>query len=425
MQRATSKSNTLEITSKIPSTTAISVLALGSALPVIARGNATVLDIVSILMAPITLPIAFKNTFLKRVIISALLMNLVQSISDLAHRTQLISMPGLLGLQISLLVSIMYWFYDSKKIPWRIIVVSVSIGMIALQFLGHWVNSSNIWKYNLNFAICTAAFSLALSKNSLSGIQLCFGFLAIVLSLIFDFRAALFASALYLITSLYLILTQKKGAIPRKSINNQKPLVLVILAIGILVIIFSYPKLAADGVLGTRASEQQIALNSEGLGSYYLLNARPELPYILILSSRSPWLGYGSYGTPTGTDVYSSLEKLNRVLPLSDVNLRNWLLASNPKTSGYNVHTRLGATAFSGGLFTLIFWLYYLGTTFRIALQSLILKRKETALLTFLLFWAFWDTLFSPLTVTARFEIAISLFVNAVVQKKITQSCDD
>jgi len=391
-------------------------LIITSAVSIYANGRITILDSFFLLLAFLSIPLSLKNPFLRPILVAAIFISLVQNLSDLVNGTKFFSITGFFGYQIVILTAGLYWLYKEKRVGLGTIVISTCLGISILQFNYGILNYSNLWKYNFSFAITMSCFVLA---NIFSKSLVLHFFLGIFMSFINyvnDFRAGLFASLVYAFLSIRLKYRFKSD---QNSKSTKKYLLKLVSQSLLLVVLFFaiYPVLATNGYLGDRAQRQQISFESANVGNRFIFAIRPELPYIFFLSLQAPVLGFGSYGSPSGTQIDKALENLSGLVPVSEINFRKWLLASDLKTNGYNLHSRLGSTLIAGGWLTMFFWFRFFAQYSRVWFHSWWNSLMKSNLLGYALVFVFWDSLFSPPTHTSRFEIALLLLIGAIASE--------
>jgi len=375
---------------------------------------ASLLDIFFTLILFSSLPLALKNPVLRIFVFACFAWLAIQFVSDFVNQTLQLSIASLLGLQVLAYAAGMNWLYVKRGIEPLKIILAIGLGFLIQTFQSGTINYTNPWKYGFNF---TASILFIFLVKLIFKSSYVDSFALIILmgvNIFFDMRHGF---GLALLTLLILVIKPKK---------NQTLLALrvgTIIAIP-LVLVSSYADFAKSGLLGERAARLQF--QAEALDTNFIFQSRPEVFQTIYLVSKSPLLGYGTYGIPDGVVVQGALEFVNRYFTTLDYNSRNYLLQTSQVRVGYAAHSQIGATLIYGGLGVLLFWIPFFRTITKLFFRMLKGSDQYQGALIFVLLTLAYNIVFSPLGFLSRFQIAMVIFLASsyLIEAKKSQGTD-
>jgi len=379
----------------------VSITVLG-AIPVAKNGNASALDLYFLLVSTQSVPLAWSNKYLKRIITVSAIWFILQLISNLIFKTKIFGVPGLMGLQVAVYSCGIFWLHRNKNMSLIEITTALILGYALLIPQTGLLSSSNYWKYGYSVVLSSLFLTYLAQLTEKKFIFVIALLFLVVINYSFGNRNGLGVCLL----TLFLVIFSSKDLKVRKF--SQNSLLFFVISIFILIFFTIYPKLVINGFFGSRAQVQysQFTNNSYSL----LLGGRPESVQSAYLIFKSPLLGYGSYGRPSGDKTDAALDFIDKNVIKLDANSIRYLRQSDGLVVGYSTHSQIGSSVLFGGVGVLLFWFFFLYGAF----QNLkILFSRHERLGTMMIFFTLatvWDVFFSPLGQSAKLELSLCIF---------------
>jgi hypothetical protein len=378
-----------------------------SSIPVPQFQNATLLDLYFLMLAFSSIPLSWTNPVLKKIILFGSIWSIAQIAIDINKNLAIPQIPQVIGLQIVIYASGFYWLYIRKKISVLKMAIAVFGGSTAQLIFSSSLELNNPWKFDL--MIPGTFFLLYLAQNKIgrtSGKLVIFSFL-VFLNLLSDSRSGIF---LTLITFLFVLFQERS--------TGRNVIKIGFLSVATLFILISiYPSLATQGLLGERA--QALQEQSSGSKFAFIPQARPEFIQALIITSKSPLLGIGSYGVVDPTISNESLQILNNNFANLNLNQIRYLTYSRGVYVGYSNHSQMGSSLLFAGIFSIPFFGYLLFTIVKLFGRGFRGRSQVTPPVIWLLNAISWELFFSPVTSLTKVYISISILFCAVLLSEI------
>lgn len=383
------------------------MLAATIAVPVISAGTVVLADLIFGVAAVSMLFTVASNNVIRNLWIVAGLWSAAQIASNLLHDKGLITAPVLAGPTIIILATTLYWMHTRLKFSVPDLVIAAGIGWIALEFVvGRVSSTDNIWKYSLATPVAITAIAMAYRMQA--GKWTVVGILLALtgVSLYYDSRLQM---GLFLITALVVsfLATRQSG---RRRQTTGAFFAFLAAALGIYL---AYPAVAASGLIGERAQNQQIVYDEEGVN--FLLATRMEFPQMAYLASNHLGTGIGSYQPIDRMEALAALQFVDEnIAPLSN-NDETYLLNDKYNMSGYRAHSSAMSSILYAGILAAPFWTYLLFQNGRALWWTTRNRGIAPALLIYMCLLTSWDTFYSPLSNRSHIGLGITFFLLAVV----------
>lgn len=368
--------------------------------------NLSLLVILCLFLLPLSFRDIYKNSFLKKLLIFAILWTTIQLISNFVNGSKLLTIPAFVGICSWLIGATFYWINSLYLNSYlRILLASILCWLMFAIFLPttQYQAIQNPWKYKYGVPISLLLLGITYFQKKIVYTLAMSAFLAIY-SNHHDFRSL----TIFLLMTL-IIINSKKGK------GGSRGIFAIWFLLTLLVLGLTYPTIAESGILGDRARLQQESLNAKNEKYNFILSARVELPQTLYLAFLHPLLGIGSYGTLDYSDSLSSIEFISKHISHLDENQKFQLLRSNSSSQGYDAHSQLGSSLLYGGILVIPFWLYFLANIGKLLKRSLDGSVGFSAVHVLLLLSVLSDIFFSPISFTTHLSIGIAIFIIATL----------